>query len=298
MKIQKKEGFDRDFTYQWNADWKEEDTDKPILKITKSSVGQFDWCPKKYEFGYIDRKPQDTSEAMHNGTLVHNALEEFYNVFDIKKAETMDNKEVTEYMFSLFPIDNMSEMYETLSINEAQRFMIAKEDKTLEEFLPVINEVTLDAQITIHRADYPKFPLKRDYVIHLQGIIDRMFVDKNGYIPMELKTGAWKEYKKTMMRKEMAYYKLIFDNCPIEQLEAIGLNREKQITHWGWRYPASNLIYVEEQKKSSHKALMRSIVKLLKAYEDKSFPTKYNARTCSYCSYLDICDGGADEGWL
>ena len=34
MKIQNKEGFDRNFTYQWNAEWKEEDTDKPILKIT------------------------------------------------------------------------------------------------------------------------------------------------------------------------------------------------------------------------------------------------------------------------
>ena len=82
MKIQKKDGFERDFTYQWNADWKEDDTSKPILKITKSSLGSMDWCPKKYQFNYIERKPQDTSEAMHNGTLVHNALEEFYNVFD------------------------------------------------------------------------------------------------------------------------------------------------------------------------------------------------------------------------
>ena len=81
-------------------------------------------------------------------------------------------------------------------------------------------------------------------------------------------------------------------------MEHLESNRDKSITHWGWRYPASNHIYVEEQKKSSHKAVMRSIVKLLKAYEDNSFPTKYNARTCSYCSYLDICDGGADEGWL
>ncbi len=298
MKIQKKDGFEREFTYQWNAKWKEDDISKPILKLTKSSLGSYDWCPKKYQFNYMERKPQDTSEAMHNGTLVHNALEEFYNIFDIKKAETMDVAEVTEYCFSLFPIDNMSEMYETLSINEAQRFMVAKEDKTLEMFLPVINEVCLDAQIVINRADFPKFPLKRDYTVHLQGIIDRMFVDKTGYIPMELKTGAWKEYKKTSMRKEMAYYKLLFDNCPIEQLEAIGINRDLPITHWGWRYPASNHIYVEEQKKSSHTAVMRSIAKLIKAYEDDLFPTKYNARTCSFCSYLDICDAGADEGWL
>ena len=54
MKIQKKDGFEREFTYQWNAKWKEDDISKPILKLTKSSLGSYDWCPKKYQFNYIN----------------------------------------------------------------------------------------------------------------------------------------------------------------------------------------------------------------------------------------------------
>ena len=38
-----------------------------------------------------------------------------------------------------------------------------------------------------------KFTLQRDYKIHLQGIIDRIFREGNNLIPLELKTGPWKE---------------------------------------------------------------------------------------------------------
>ena len=41
----------REFTYEWYPD-KYDDEDEPILKITKSSFGTFNWCPKKYEFSY------------------------------------------------------------------------------------------------------------------------------------------------------------------------------------------------------------------------------------------------------
>ena len=54
----------REYTYQWNAD-DYEDESKPILKITKSSNGTFQWCPKKYQYNYIERLPQDTTEAMY-----------------------------------------------------------------------------------------------------------------------------------------------------------------------------------------------------------------------------------------
>ena len=38
-----------EYTYDWNPDWAE-DPSQPILKITKSSLGSHDWCPKKYGF--------------------------------------------------------------------------------------------------------------------------------------------------------------------------------------------------------------------------------------------------------
>jgi len=286
-----------EYTYQWNAETYGDDS-LPTLKITKSSFGSFQWCPKKYEFNYIERKPQDTTEAMYNGTIVHNAREAFFDDFDIAKAEKMTHEEVTNYCYTLFPLDNMSEMYETIATYEAKRFVDAREEGTLDNYLPVINEAVLDAKIEIRREDHPKAGLQRDYVVHLQGIIDRMFQEGDSYIPMELKTGAWKEYKKTGMRKEMAFYKLLFDNCTDERLEELGLTRDNDITHWAWYFPAANHMYIEESKKSSVTAVLKGIAKLIHAYERNIFPTKYSERSCPTCSYYSICDTASEDGWL
>jgi len=69
-----------EYTYQWNVE-----DDEPTLKITKSSFGSFQWCPKKYEFSYIERLPQDTSEAMIKGTVVHNSREDFFDVLHMRR---------------------------------------------------------------------------------------------------------------------------------------------------------------------------------------------------------------------
>ena len=72
-----------EYTYQWMPE-NMDDPNEPILKITKSSLGSFNWCPKKYQFSYIERRPQDQTEAMRKGTIMHNSREDFFNNFDIK----------------------------------------------------------------------------------------------------------------------------------------------------------------------------------------------------------------------
>jgi len=286
-----------EYTYQWVADTYG-DEDLPILKITKSSFGSFQWCPKKYQFSYIERLPQDTTEAMYKGTIIHNAREAFFDDFDIAKAEDMSHSELINYCLSLHPIDDYTEMYETMAIFEANRFMEAKEDNNTQDFIPVVNEVLLDAKITVGQHDNPKYTLKRDYTVHLQGIIDRMFYEEGSYIPMELKTGLWKDYKTTMMRKEMAFYKLLFENASDELLESANLDRNIPITHWGWYYPASNYLHMEKMKPSSVTSVKKGIAELIYAYEHGVFPTKYFARTCASCSFFGICDAANTESWL
>ena len=178
----------REYTYQFLPE-NYDNPESPVLKITKSSFGSYQWCPKKYEFSYIERLPQDQTEAMAKGTIVHNAREDFFNAFDIKKAENLSYSELVNYNMSLHPIDDYSEMYETISIFEANRFLEAKEEGMLENFVPAVNEIMFDAEITIDADTTDKYPLSRDYVVHLQGIIDRMFYEEGSYIPMELKTG-------------------------------------------------------------------------------------------------------------
>ena len=111
----------REFTYQWDAT-AFDDPSKPILKISKSSLGQFNWCPKKYQFSYIEKRPQDQTEAMYKGTVLHNHREEFFNVFDIKKAEKMNNSEVLEY-YAYVPVDEYYDVSLTVAAFEAQKFI-------------------------------------------------------------------------------------------------------------------------------------------------------------------------------
>tara|TARA_R100000329_G_C7609891_1_gene216373 strand:- start:434 stop:1267 length:834 start_codon:yes stop_codon:yes gene_type:complete len=276
----------REYTYQWNPEAYTHRGKEPILKITKSSFGSFQWCPKKYEFSYVQRLPQDQTEAMRKGTIVHNAREEFFNSFDIKKADTYSHSELVAYCLSLYPIDEYVELYENMAIVDANRFMEAKEGE-VENYLPVVNEICLDAEINIG-----------EYTVHLQGIIDRMFLEGESHIPMELKTGPWKEYKTTSMRKEMAFYKLLFDNCPNEILEEHNINPDIPITHWGWYYPQSHYITVEPVKPRSETAVIKGIEKLIEAYEEGVFPTKFFHKTCSHCSFYGICDAANTESWV
>ena len=278
----------REYTYQWVPAEYTEDGKEPILKVTKSSFGSFQWCPRKYTFSYIDRLRQDQTEAMRKGTIVHNAREDFFNEFDVKKAENMSQRELVDYCVSLHPIDEFTEMYETMSIFEANRFMDMKNNEMpLENFVPAANEVTLDAEIEVS-----------GYKIHLQGIIDRMFFEDGNYIPCELKTGLWKDYKTTSMRKEMAFYNLLYENCPDEIFIEKGLEPNLSMSHWGWYYPASNYVLVEPVKKRSETAVIKGIQDLINAYETGIFPTKYFYKTCANCSFFNICEAANQESWV
>ena len=287
----------REFTYQWNPETFD-NPDEPVLKITKSSFGSYQWCPKKYEFQYIQRIPYDTTEAMIKGTVVHNVREAFFDEFDVKKAETLGFDELVEYNLGLHPIDDYGEIYQNMAAFEADRFTEQKTAGTLDNYLPVINEVLLDAEIVIPQDINPKVHLERDYVIHMQGIIDRMFMDDGKYVPIELKTGPWKDSKTTMMRKEMRFYKMLVENSPQAILEAAKIDREVPITHWGWYYPVSNYIYVEAVKKQSLTAVMRGITKMIKSYEEGEFEAQYYHKKCVHCSYQDICPAAQQSEWL
>ena len=113
-----------EFTYDWKPE-NYDDPSKPILKITKSSLGSFDWCNKKYDFSYRQRLPQDQSEAMRKGTVLHNHREDYFNTFDVKKAENMTVDEVDEYITGITPIDEYYDISLTIASFEKNRFIQA-----------------------------------------------------------------------------------------------------------------------------------------------------------------------------
>jgi CRISPR/Cas system-associated exonuclease Cas4 (RecB family) len=271
-----------DFTYQWNANWEE---GTPILKVTKSSLSSFSWCKKKYELSYLDKRPQDTSDAMLKGTIVHNVYESLFNEVDLTKMEGQDQEGVADYLTSLLPIDDYTDTYDSIIAFESDRYITRPE-----LFMPVINEEIFNAQWVVKADINPKYPLQRDYTIHMQGIIDRVFEEEGAIIPIELKTGIWKDAKLSPMRKEMAYYKLL--------MEMSDDARFGNISHWGWFYPDSNYFYVEECKKASTTALKKSFAQLIYAYENNNFPASYFYKKCVHCSFMGICDDAIEHQLL
>ncbi len=295
----------RDFTYKWNAEGYT-DPSKPILKISKSSLGSFNWCPQKYVYNYIQRLPQDQTEAMRKGTVLHNYREDFFNDFDVKKAETMNNSEIIDYATGLMPVDEYYDISLTVAAFEAQRFIEAKSEGKIDEYLPIVNEGIFDCEVTIPIGPYKggawnnneEWQLSRPYTVRLQGIIDRIFIEDGKLIPFEYKTGGWKDYKRTSMRQEMAFYQLMIENCDEEVLAKHGLNRDMEVSHWGWYYPAANHITVEPVKKRSMSSVMTNIAKLIYSYEREQFDAKFYYKTCSFCSYFGICEAANTDTWL
>jgi len=281
----------QEYTYQWNPENFDDDT-KPILKVTKSSLSTFKWCNRQYLHQYIERLPQDSSPAMIKGSAVHNAYENLWDEFDIKKAENMNEDELYDYFTALFPIDDYGDVYDNVVAFETQRFLQSKENDALSSFIPVENEIRLDAQLLIPFDADPKYELKRSYIVHLQGIIDRVFIEDGHCFPMELKTGLWKDTKLSHMRGEMAFYKLLMELAVDEN----GENLFGPITKWGWYYPESNYCYLEEVKNSSSTALKKRFAKLIWAYENNQFPASFYYKKCQHCSFLGLCETAGETG--
>lgn len=282
----------KEYTYQWSPENAEDET-LPILKMTKSSVGTFEWCKKQYEFSYIERRPQDTSEAMLKGTVVHNAYEDFYKMVDMEQTKGMNESELIDYFTSIFPIDNYGEVYDTIVAFEADRFLKSELEGT--DFIPIGNEIVLNASYTVGENDNPKYPLERDYEVHLQGIVDRLFEENGKYIIVELKTGIWRDSRMSKMRGEMAYYKLLIEEASDEELIAQGLDPNIPVTHWAWFYPESNFFYIEECKRGTQTALRKKFPRLIQAYEQRNFPASYYYKKCVHCSYMGICDAAIEN---
>jgi hypothetical protein len=104
-----------------------------------------------------------------------------------------------------------------------------------------------------------------------------------------------------MMRKEMAFYQLLFEESTAEKLIEVGLDPAIGVTHWGWFYPASNYLYVEPVKPRSMTSVINALGKLVDAYLTQDFPYKYFWKKCDKCGFKNSCEaagGGQSYDWF
>jgi len=235
-------------TYSWHTGM----ADDKILRVSKSSLGTFQFCEQQYFIKYVLGVKEPENDAMIRGTNVHDAYEYILDTqLDIHHAHALRDNEgyssVHKYFQSLIPKSQVKKGWEDkvakytgneynldedihlskLMTAEANRFM--KSDPTW--FLPSANERTIDAVVELDING-------KKVLVHLTGIVDRLFQDAEGNVHVhELKSGKWKDTatKYEGMAKEMAFYVYLMRKSDDPEFGNL------RVTHWGWDHTAGHL---------------------------------------------------------
>jgi hypothetical protein len=208
--------------YNWHPDM----PDNVILRVSKSSVGDFTFCKQQYAINRVLGMKEPQNDNMLRGTNVHDSVELFYQRVDVGKAS--EEHDLERYFRDCIPhsseIRSAQDNFflgEDLHIDrflekEIQRFNASDP----QHFLPTGNELVINH---VHEIEVDGVSQR----VHFTGIIDRIFTNPDGSLHIhELKTGAWKDSasKFTNMRKEMAFYVWLLRKS----------DPTNTITHWGW----------------------------------------------------------------
>jgi len=298
------EFYDRS-VYNWQPGMLE--SEGKILRVTKSSVGTFDFCPKQYYFQNILGLRGETRDYHTRGSNVHDAVEWFWKEAPgyiaevlglIDKGSTESAKKVlrkampkppTPYIYGEEPQLNQYSDW------QFERLMHMRDNT--QDWLPMANEVEVHANRVVVASD------GTEVLIHMKGFIDRIFVDesRSGIILMELKTGKWVEKggrKRASMRAEMQFYRMLLEHSPhIELLPVVG---------WGWQFPGGGInggdgpMWDYESVKGpggryAPKTVEKRLVRLVDAHLNDDFPAEAHEAKCAYCDFMEMCPAWMGE---
>lgn len=241
---------------------------EPILEkniyMTKSHLMSFDFCPYKYKRTIIDRLKQPTTPQMLDGIVKHTAHDNCVQAIDLRRVPKDFEGKINFVRKTLPEVDDI--IYDNIAYHEAEKLDLMYEDLSL--FKPKIIETTFKKTIKIG-----------DEYIDIKGRPDHIYMESDGkYNIFELKTGVWKSYMKSKIRKELGFYYILLEG----QLDA-------DIGWISWFYPRMDYFDIEKIKKQSIKGTYNSIEKLVTAIKTDEFKSTFHTRKCEKCFLLEEC---------
>jgi hypothetical protein len=237
------------------------------LYLSKSSLGAFLQCPKKFFHLYIEKQKSSTSPQAQRGIEVHNFCNLFYDNLHFHNGNFTVEPEFLNPYLEMCLEDTKSYIQNFIDFEhqrwQACRTLCPKNPKKL--FIPLLREEKLVSdklqQVTI---------------------VDRLDQKLDGnYTLVEYKTEKFqpKEWKKTEFRREM-----MFEKTTCEASEAFQKRFPNNITDFVVYFPRSNDVMIEAFNFRTASALKKSIERMRMDIENSYFPcnVEYHCRFCPF----------------
>ena len=286
-------------TYAWQPTMEDK-----ILRVSKSSVGNFNTCPQQYYFSSVLGLRGEDQDYHIRGSNVHDSVEYWWKamvdvveeVYDLIEAGEKD-KALTLCIETL-PTPPTPYIYgepEQLRLYVKWQFerLCNLERVQIRDWFPVGNEVEVHATRTVVASDGTEVP------IHMKGFIDRMFVDDDhtGIVLMELKSGKWKKWKQSEMRAEMQFYRMMLEHS--QHLEFL------PVVAWGWQFPGGGInggegpVWDYEPVNGpggryAPKTVEKRLTRLVDAHLAMDFPPEKSV-LCGWCDFMERCPAWMEE---
>ena len=237
-----------------------------MIKLSASSIGTYEKCPKKYHYHYIEKPdiPKQDWSHLEFGKCLHRALELFH--LDLMK----NIKSPDEYSLAM-----------RLSFIEALKEF---DVELLKPELPTAKNILQKYLDTIHQNGLPKVvSVELPFQFKIQGLELKGFIDRIDQIG----TGKYKvvDYKtnknpKYLNNFQLLLYALAVKNHFPDAEEIMGsyvlLKHDCKTMDWVF-------------KKQDIKNTIDKILKVGKDIETDTLWEKKPSALCNWCDYKDIC---------
>jgi hypothetical protein len=291
-------------TYAWQPDMEDK-----ILRVSKSSVGTFDWCQQQYFLEKILGMRGDEQDYHIRGSNVHDAVEYWWKAMedvieDVWQLVRENKREqaTTRCIEALptppspyiFGEDEQLHLWVKWQMDRLYTYPKEADISTIRRrWFPIGNESEVHAARIVTSSDGTDIP------IHMKGYIDRIFLDDDeaGIVLMELKTGKWKDRKRADMRAEMQFYRMMLEHS--QHMEFL------PVSGWGWEFPGGGInggdgpLWDYESVSGpggryAPKTVEKRLQKLVDAHLTGEFTPapllkKHDTFKCEWCDFMHEC---------
>ena len=246
---------------------------KYLLKLSASSINDYQSCPYKYRLKYIDKVPERKSRAtMEFGIIIHNVLDEFHS----------DDNQSLEKILDLLDKHWRKDAFEYL----------LREEEFKKQAIELVTEyfqyIKKHRPTVVARERMFTFTIDELQVV-ISGKIDRIDQEDDSLSVIDYKTSKNKEKAKGNL--QLALYTEALKRDAVEDIKG---NPGATILHFLRHYddPLESHTFTSDDLSKE----LDKVAKVAEGIRKNEFPTKPGDFNCQYCDYREfLCPAWEEE---